>query len=110
MDFQRRELRDFIIEVLKEFFADHFVPPSESDLLNVKQAATFLDLAEATIYEKTSLKLIPHYKKGKKVFFKRSELIAWMDTGKVQLVKTDDRDRRRSDAIQYLQRRDYSKK
>lgn len=44
----------------------------------VKQAAAFLDLAEQTIYGLTSRNEIPHYKRGKKLYFLKAELEKWM--------------------------------
>ena len=57
------------------------------DILDVKQAADFLRLKITTLYEKTSEKTIPHFKKGNKLYFKRDELQAWVLEGKV---KTND--------------------
>jgi excisionase family DNA binding protein len=63
-----------------------------------------LNLARATVYEKTSLKLLPHYKKGKKIMFKRSELLEWIESGKVDTMI----DSRRL-AIEYMQSRSRKK-
>jgi excisionase family DNA binding protein len=54
----------------------------EETFLNVQEAAALLNLAVATIYEKTSERLIPHYKHGKKLLFKKSELLAWIELRK----------------------------
>jgi excisionase family DNA binding protein len=54
------------------------------DILDVKQAADFLRLQVTTLYEKTSLKIIPHFKKGNKLYFKRDELQTWVLDGKVK--------------------------
>jgi len=55
-------------------------------ILNVKQAAEFLHLEVATLYEKTSRKLIPHFKKGNKLYFNSKELEMWIQQGKVKTV------------------------
>lgn len=54
------------------------------DILNVQQAADFLKLKTTTLYEKTSRKLIPHFKKGNKLYFHRRELEEWIRQGKVK--------------------------
>ena len=50
--------------------------------LDVSQAAAFLGIAKATLYGKCSDKLIPHFKKGKKLYFDQKELIKWLKSGK----------------------------
>jgi excisionase family DNA binding protein len=58
-----------------------------SEILDIKQAAELLHLKVATLYEKTSLKTIPHSKKGNKLYFRKSELEAWLNEGKVKTNK-----------------------
>jgi excisionase family DNA binding protein len=48
----------------------------------VKEAAKLLNLAPATIYNKVNKKEIPHFKKGKKLWFSKTGLIAWLKEGK----------------------------
>jgi predicted DNA-binding transcriptional regulator AlpA len=50
--------------------------------LDVNQAAAFIGIAKATLYGKCSEKLIPHFKKGKKLYFDQQELIEWLKSGK----------------------------
>jgi predicted DNA-binding transcriptional regulator AlpA len=50
--------------------------------LDVDQAAAFIGIAKATLYGKCSEKLIPYFKKGKKLYFDQQELIEWLKTGK----------------------------
>lgn len=74
-------LRKVLLEVLEEIklHSRETVP----EILNIKQAAEFLHLKPATLYEKTSQKIIPHFKKGNKLYFYRSELEQWVTAGKV---------------------------
>lgn len=46
--------------------------------LSIKDAAKYLHLAVATIYEKTSARLIPFHKRDKKLYFVREELKDWL--------------------------------
>ena len=55
-----------------------FNTTSSPEHFTVKQAAAFLDLAEQTIYGLTSRNEIPHYKRGKKLYFLKAELEKWM--------------------------------
>lgn len=51
-------------------------------ILWMDEAAKFLNLAKPTIYGLLSKGKLPHYKRGRKVYFLRSELEAWLMTGK----------------------------
>ena len=42
------------------------------------ETCTYLGLQPRGLYKMTHLRKIPHYKKGKLLFFKRSEIIAWL--------------------------------
>lgn len=81
-----QELKAFLKSAISEIM-DERVPTSKSnlpDILDVKQAADFLRIKIATLYEKTSKKIIPHSKKGNKLYFSRAELQAWLEEGKVK--------------------------
>ena len=56
-----------------------------NEVLNLNQAAEYISLSKSAIYKKTSERNIPHFKQGKKLYFKRSELDEWL-TG--QRIKT----------------------
>lgn len=56
--------------------------------------------APTTVYGWVRNGLIPHYKKGKKLFFKRSEIEAWLDDGRQ---KTDSE--YEAEATDYINRR-----
>ena len=54
----------------------------QSDIVFIDEASTITGLKKSTIYLKSSKKEIPHLKKGRKLYFKRSELINWIEEGK----------------------------
>lgn len=61
----------------------------EGDLVfNIKEAAKFTNLSESRIYKYTWERLIPHYKKGKRLYFKKTELAEWLTANKV-ITKAD---------------------
>lgn len=98
----REELKAVIKEAVQEVLVEKgLIKNDEDDLIDVEAAAKLLNLANATIYEKTSKRILPHYKKGKKIVFKVSELREWLESGKVMT----EEDIQRS-AVQYLQRKD----
>jgi excisionase family DNA binding protein len=53
----------------------------KENYFSVEQAAEYLQLAEQTLYGFTSKRKIPFIKKGKKLYFKESELKKWLETG-----------------------------
>lgn len=84
----REELKRLIKEALREILAENKTEKeNNTTLINVQEAAALLNLAVATLYEKTSEKLIPHYKHGKKIMFKKSELLAWVEARRVKTIQ-----------------------
>lgn len=47
-------------------------------VLNIDEAALFTGLSVGHIYRLTSSKQIPHFKKSRKLYFKKAELEEWM--------------------------------
>lgn len=85
--YSREEFKSLLKESLREILAEGgFESGNESTLINIQEAAALLNLAVATLYEKTSEKLIPHYKHGKKIMFKKSELLAWVESRRVKTI------------------------
>lgn len=54
----------------------------EADFINLDGAMALLDLEKSTIYNLCSQSKLPHYKKSRRLYFKKSELIAWIESGK----------------------------
>jgi excisionase family DNA binding protein len=54
----------------------------QDEILNANQAAKLLNIAKPTLYSKTSRQEIPFFKRGKKLLFRKSELIQWIENGK----------------------------
>lgn len=84
-EFEFRELlKSCIAEGIKENTqADKETP---NKLFSVKEAATFLNLAPQTLYGFTSNRTIPFIKKGKKLYFKKSDLELWLTDGKKESI------------------------
>jgi excisionase family DNA binding protein len=83
------EFKIFLKQALSEIVGDNFLKsvPNLPDIMDVQQAAHYLRLQVNTLYAKTSQKIIPHFKKGHKLYFRQNELQAWVEAGKV---KTND--------------------
>lgn len=79
------ELRDLVkqaaAEALDESRAAKWARVPE--ILSAEEACKLTGFSIYTLYRKTSRKEIPHFKRGRKLFFRRDELIAWIMEGKV---------------------------
>jgi len=55
------------------------------EILNFNDACTFLDYSKSYLYKLTYSRQIPHFKPmGKKLYFKRSDLEAWLLRNRVK--------------------------
>lgn len=63
-------------------------PEGSKEILSITEAGTYLNLAKQTLYGFTSKNLIPFIKRGKKLYFRKSDLDRWLMQGK-QLTKEE---------------------
>jgi excisionase family DNA binding protein len=84
--FSEQEFKDFLKSAIKEVLKEELqnLKSNQPETFSIKEAASFLKLKITTLYEKTSRKLIPHFKKGNKLYFNRVELEDWINQGKVK--------------------------
>lgn len=54
------------------------------EILNISEVAEYLSMAKSSIYKMTSERSIPHFKTGKKLLFKRSELDEWIKQHRIK--------------------------
>lgn len=57
---------------------------TNEEYLKVTDVVKITGYSRGSIYRFTRLKLIPHYKIGNNVRFKRSEIEQWIERGKVE--------------------------
>ena len=84
------EFREIIREEIHRAFKQLDFGSSTEDfdeILDVNKACQFLGVSKSTIYKKTSDREIPHSKVGKRLYFKRSELIEWISEGRQKTMK-----------------------
>lgn len=53
------------------------------EMLSIEEAAVFTDYSSSYLYKMTSERRIPHFKRGGRLFFKKSELEHWLMSNKV---------------------------
>lgn len=58
----------------------------KDELLTIKEAATFLDLAVPTLYSYVQKQKIPVCKKANRLYFPKAELIEWVKSGRQKTV------------------------
>ena len=56
---------------------------NQDDPLNIKEAANYLNLNKSTLYNKVNKREIPFMKRGKRIYFLKSELKKYIKRGKV---------------------------
>ena len=57
--------------------------PTLNEFLNIEETANFLNLSKSTIYSKVNKRELPVMKKGKRLYFSREDLSAYIKSGKV---------------------------
>jgi excisionase family DNA binding protein len=67
---------------------------NEKEIISIDEASSFLYLAKPTVYGYVSKRNIPHFKKGKRLYFIKEDLFKWVQEGKVKTVKEIENDAR----------------
>lgn len=52
-------------------------------IMNIKQLSAYLDLSVSALYKMTSTKEIPHAKRGKRLYFDKKDIDAWVLENKI---------------------------
>jgi excisionase family DNA binding protein len=53
------------------------------EVFDIEGATTYLSISKGTMYRLTMGREIPHYKVGKRLYFKKEDLNTWIGRGKV---------------------------
>ena len=61
---------------------------SDKKTLTIEEGCNYTGYSKSYMYKLTSGQLIPHLKRGKKVFFDREELDRWLRLNKVRDIST----------------------
>ncbi len=56
--------------------------PVSDNLLSIQQASELVNLSVNTLYALVSKQEIPHYKKRRRLYFNKTELVNWVQTGR----------------------------
>ena len=61
---------------------ERHIPKVEEAMIGIDEACKILNRAKSTVYALTQAHKIPYYQPGKMLQFKRSELMAWLESGR----------------------------
>jgi len=78
------ELQGIVHESIKSAIIEQNTQLQSEDpdkMMSLKEVAIFLNRAQQTVYGFTSKQQIPFIKKGKKLYFRKSELEKWIMVG-----------------------------
>jgi excisionase family DNA binding protein len=78
----------------------------QSGFMNIKEVSTYLGIKVSTIYAMVAGKKIPHYRVGRLIRFKRSDVNQWMEGQKEQVVDAKAEAKRIVRAVQKRAARD----
>ena len=59
----------------------------DAEVMSLNQLCEYYEFTKSFIYKQTSTREIPHYKKGKKLFFKKVEIDTWLFKNKVKTME-----------------------
>jgi predicted DNA-binding transcriptional regulator AlpA len=83
-----QELRALREEIRQEIAALRaMITEQNEEILDIDAVVRLTKLAKSSVYQLTSMHLIPFYRRGKRLYFKHSEIVAWLTARRV---KTND--------------------
>ncbi len=78
----KNELTELVEGIVKSSVRHDEPQKVERRFLSVEQAAVYLNLAKQTLYGLTSKRSIPFFKKGKRLYFRETDLENWLLSGR----------------------------
>ncbi|MBI5538937.1 MAG: helix-turn-helix domain-containing protein [Bacteroidia bacterium] len=75
------------MQLNQEILANFKSPEAENEknnteIMDIDEAAIYLKMAKQTVYSMTSKKTLPYFKRGKRIFFRKVELLGWLEKGR----------------------------
>ncbi|MBS4035868.1 MAG: helix-turn-helix domain-containing protein [Ignavibacterium sp.] len=63
------------------------IQTKETEFMDINEASSFLKLKKTTIYQMVFKREIPFYKSTKKLLFKKSDLIEWVEKDRIYTIE-----------------------
>jgi excisionase family DNA binding protein len=73
--------------------------PDINQIMNISEVAAYIKAAKTTVYGMTHRNTIPHYKSGKRLYFKKEEIDEWIFSKRIKT-----RDDIENEAMEYLRK------
>lgn len=70
-----------IEKLLKNIYAINDIKNNDEkvpEIMNVKEVASYLSIKPSAVYQYASTRVIPHYKRGKRLYFQKNEINNWV--------------------------------
>jgi excisionase family DNA binding protein len=94
---QNVTLKDFLREILEPIIDDcldramnkyintmTLDSHDESGVFDMNETAKYLKISKATLYGMTSKRILPYYKHGHRIYFRKNEIDDWINKGRVK--------------------------
>lgn len=75
----RLELEQVVTKAVETALMQH-KQADLTEILTISETAKFLSVSLPTLYQKTAKSEIPHFKVGRKLYFKKSDLLNWIES------------------------------
>jgi len=85
IELEKDELRQLMEEAVQNAMLNSIAKKEVEEvpeILNVDQVCSLLNMKKSTLYQFTHKSKIPFSKKGKALYFSRSEIFAWLSEGR----------------------------
>ncbi len=77
------DVESLLDRVVRQVLNQRGIPEEFStEYLDIGQAAKFLRMSESSLYTHTSQRRVPFIKRGRRLHFKKSDLLVWLDEGR----------------------------
>lgn len=74
----------------------------DSGIMQTEELCEYLKIKPSAVYQFTTYKRIPYYKKGKRIFFKKTEIDEWLRNGRRAIVYRGDEEDRLTKAGKHI--------
>lgn len=84
LEIRKEDLLAFAEKLRLQSISTESTPTKEQpeELFNFEEMCDFLGIAKSTGYQRVSRGEIPHFKKGRRLYFRKTELVEWIETGR----------------------------
>ncbi len=94
-----RAVADVLIKK-EEINQDQEAPDSE--IMQTEELCKYLKMKRSAVYQLTTYKRIPYFKRGKRIFFKKEEIDEWLRNGRKAIVFRGEEEDRLTNAGKFI--------